>query len=258
MSHGLHAGRASPTRWTWRRGWWGASGSPGRSARCWRGAGSRRSRTRGGSSRPTSATTRVPCPGCPRRAGPSSTTCDAVPTSRCSATRVDGVCSTAMLVRTLRALGGDPVWELPSRFDEGYGLSSAMVERIAARGVGLLVTVDCGITAVEAVAVARAASLDVVVTDHHRPGEALPDCILVHPQSGATAVPSSVPPGSSSSSARRSTRRPGGTRGPPRRTSTLLRWPRSATSCPSRTRTGASRARAWPRLPAHASRGCGL
>ena len=48
---------------------------------------------------------------------------------------VDGVCSTAMLVRTLRALGGDPVWELPSRFDEGYGLSVAAVERLAARGV---------------------------------------------------------------------------------------------------------------------------
>src|SRR5215211_2355484 len=94
---------------------------------------------------------------------------------------VDGVCSTAILVRTLRALGGDPVWELPSRFDEGYGLSAAAVERLAGRGVGLLVTVDCGITAVEQVASARAAGLDVVVTDHHRPGDALPDCVLVHP-----------------------------------------------------------------------------
>ncbi len=83
---------------------------------------------------------------------------------------VDGVCSTAILVRALRALGGDPAWELPSRFDEGYGLSTAAVERLAARGVGLLVTVDCGITAVEQAAAARAAGLDVVVTDHHRPG----------------------------------------------------------------------------------------
>src|ERR687896_201834 len=94
---------------------------------------------------------------------------------------VDGVCSTAMLVRALRALGGDPVWELPSRFDEGYGLSTAAVERLAARGVGLLVTVDCGITAVEQVAAARAAGVDVVVTDHHRPGAQLPDCAVVHP-----------------------------------------------------------------------------
>src|SRR3712207_220874 len=68
---------------------------------------------------------------------------------------VDGVCSTAMLLRTLRALGADPVWELPSRFDEGYGLSTGAVERLAGRGVRLLATVDCGITAVEPVAAAR-------------------------------------------------------------------------------------------------------
>ena len=83
---------------------------------------------------------------------------------------VDGVCSTAILVRALRALGADPTWEIPSRFDDGYGLSGATVERLAAGGVGLLVTVDCGITAVAEVAAARAAGMDVVVTDHHRPG----------------------------------------------------------------------------------------
>jgi single-stranded-DNA-specific exonuclease len=102
---------------------------------------------------------------------------------------VDGVCSTAMLVRALRALGGDPAWELPSRFDEGYGLSTAAVERLAARGVGLLVTVDCGITAVEQVAAARAAGLDVVVTDHHRPGHELPDCVVVHPALAGPGAP---------------------------------------------------------------------
>src|SRR5215213_746964 len=102
---------------------------------------------------------------------------------------VDGVCSTAMLIRTLRALGADPVWELPSRFDEGYGLSAGAVERLSARGVGLLVTVDCGITAVEPVAAARAAGLDVVVTDHHRPGEVLPDCPVVHPALGDYGCP---------------------------------------------------------------------
>src|SRR5215210_4311234 len=102
---------------------------------------------------------------------------------------VDGVCSTAMLLRTLRALGADPVWELPSRFDEGYGLSESAVERLAGRGVGLLVTVDCGITAVEPVAAARAAGLDVVITDHHRPGETLPDCAIVHPALGDYGCP---------------------------------------------------------------------
>ena len=102
---------------------------------------------------------------------------------------VDGVCSTAMLLRTLRALGADPVWELPSRFDEGYGLSEAAVERLAGRGVRLLVTVDCGITAVEAVAAARVAGLDVIVTDHHRPGDQLPDCTVVHPALGGYGCP---------------------------------------------------------------------
>ncbi|MGH2743447.1 MAG: single-stranded-DNA-specific exonuclease RecJ, partial [Thermoleophilaceae bacterium] len=102
---------------------------------------------------------------------------------------VDGVCSTAMLVGTLRALGADPAWELPSRFDEGYGLSTAAIERLAARGTGLLVTVDCGITAVEQVGAARAAGLDVVVTDHHRPGDDLPDCAVVHPALGAYGCP---------------------------------------------------------------------
>ncbi len=102
---------------------------------------------------------------------------------------VDGVCSTAMLVRTLRALGADPVWELPSRFDEGYGLSGPAIERLAGRGVELLVTVDCGITAVEQVAAARAAGIDVVITDHHRPGHALPDCTVVHPALGHYGCP---------------------------------------------------------------------
>ena len=102
---------------------------------------------------------------------------------------VDGVCSTAMMLRTLRALGADPVWELPNRFDEGYGLSGPAVERLVGRGVKLLVTVDCGITAVEQVAAARAAGLDVVITDHHRPGDELPDCTVVHPALGEYGCP---------------------------------------------------------------------
>src|SRR5215208_2754622 len=102
---------------------------------------------------------------------------------------VDGVCSTAMVLRALRALGADPVWELPSRFDEGYGLSEAAIARLAGRGVQLLVTVDCGITAVEPVAAARAGGVDVVVTDHHRPGDSLPDCTIVHPALGGYGCP---------------------------------------------------------------------
>jgi single-stranded-DNA-specific exonuclease len=96
---------------------------------------------------------------------------------------VDGVCSTAILVRTLRALGAEVDWYLPSRTEDGYGLSAATVERLAARGTRLLVTADCAITAVAEVAQARAAGMDVVVTDHHSPRAdgSLPDAPIVHP-----------------------------------------------------------------------------
>ena len=96
---------------------------------------------------------------------------------------VDGVCSTAILVGALRALGADVDSYLPSRTEDGYGLNAATVERLANRGTRLLVTVDCAITAVAEVAQARAAGMDVVVTDHHTPrasGE-LPDAPIVHP-----------------------------------------------------------------------------
>src|SRR5712691_2713921 len=92
---------------------------------------------------------------------------------------VDGICATALALLALRELGADADWHLPSRFDEGYGLSGETIARLAGEGCGLVLTVDCGITAVEEVAHAKALGLDVIVTDHHRPGEALPDCPLV-------------------------------------------------------------------------------
>src|SRR4051794_19362944 len=102
---------------------------------------------------------------------------------------VDGVCSTAIMLRTLRALGASPAWELPSRFEEGYGLSAAAARRLAGQGVGLLITVDCAVTAVDEVAAAREAGLEVIVTDHHRPAERLPDCTVVHPALGGYGTP---------------------------------------------------------------------
>jgi single-stranded-DNA-specific exonuclease len=92
---------------------------------------------------------------------------------------VDGICATVLAVLTLRELGADVSWHLPSRFEEGYGVSRETIARLADDGVGLVLTVDCGITAVEEVAEARALGLEVVVTDHHRPGERLPDCPVV-------------------------------------------------------------------------------
>ena len=95
---------------------------------------------------------------------------------------VDGICATALALGVLKRLGADVDWHLPSRFDEGYGVSRDTLARLAEEGYGLVVTVDCGITAVQEVAEARALGLDVVVTDHHRPGDRLPDCPVVAPR----------------------------------------------------------------------------
>jgi single-stranded-DNA-specific exonuclease len=92
---------------------------------------------------------------------------------------VDGICATALAVLVLRELGADVVWHLPSRFEEGYGVATETLAKLAEDGIGLVLTVDCGITAVEEVAEAKALGLEVVVTDHHRPKEALPDCPIV-------------------------------------------------------------------------------
>jgi single-stranded-DNA-specific exonuclease len=96
----------------------------------------------------------------------------------------DGICATALAVLILRELGADVGWHLPSRFEEGYGVSRQTLSRLAAEGVGLVLTVDCGVTAVEEVAGAHEDGLDVVVTDHHRAGEELPSCPVVGPYRG--------------------------------------------------------------------------
>src|SRR3954462_15197940 len=91
----------------------------------------------------------------------------------------DGICATVLAVLVLRELGADVSWHLPSRFEEGYGVSGATLERLAEEGCGLVLTVDCGITAVDEVRRARELGLDVIVTDHHPPGDELPDCPIV-------------------------------------------------------------------------------
>jgi single-stranded-DNA-specific exonuclease len=94
----------------------------------------------------------------------------------------DGVCSTSILVRSLRELGASCDWYIPDRLRDGYGLTARGVELIAARGTDLLVTTDCGIACAEEVALARARGMEVIVTDHHEPGDEVPDCLLLHPR----------------------------------------------------------------------------
>lgn len=104
---------------------------------------------------------------------------------------VDGVCATAILVSGLRRLGADPHAVLPSRTEDGYGLARRTVDRLAKRGTDLLITADCAITAVDEVAAARAAGIEVIVTDHHQPradGQ-LPDAPIVHPGLGGYPCP---------------------------------------------------------------------
>ncbi|MFM7553375.1 MAG: single-stranded-DNA-specific exonuclease RecJ, partial [Actinomycetota bacterium] len=96
----------------------------------------------------------------------------------------DGVCATALLTEGLTALGADVRPFIPSRFDEGYGLAVETVERLHGEGVEVLITVDCGITAVAAAARAAELGVDLVVTDHHRHGEALPACPVLAPALG--------------------------------------------------------------------------
>jgi single-stranded-DNA-specific exonuclease len=96
----------------------------------------------------------------------------------------DGICATALAVLLLRELGADVAWHLPSRFEEGYGLNADTLTRLAEEGFDLVLTVDCGITAVDEVEHARALGLEVVVTDHHRPAEEFPACPVVAPLKG--------------------------------------------------------------------------
>jgi single-stranded-DNA-specific exonuclease len=101
----------------------------------------------------------------------------------------DGVCSTAILVRALRDLDAAVDWYLPDRLGDGYGLSIATVDRLAASGTQVLLTADCGIGSAAEIARARELGMDCVVTDHHSPPEALPDCPILHPVVSGYAFP---------------------------------------------------------------------
>ena len=102
----------------------------------------------------------------------------------------DGMTATAILLRCLQFLGADAGYYLPNRMDEGYGLNVDAMEKLAARGTELVVSVDCGIASVEPARAAREAGMQLVITDHHEPGPQLPDAtVLVHPRLPGHAYP---------------------------------------------------------------------
>ena len=92
---------------------------------------------------------------------------------------VDGITSTCLLTDCLRSMGGQVTPYIPDRLEEGYGLNLEAIQTLASQGVTLIVTVDCGITAVEEVNFARSLEVDVVVTDHHECKDPLPAAAAV-------------------------------------------------------------------------------
>ena len=91
---------------------------------------------------------------------------------------VDGMTSTTLLMKNIRALGGTVSYYIPNRFTEGYGINGAALQQIAAEGCNLLVTVDCGIASVQTVA-EMDEGMDIIITDHHLPGSTLPPAYAV-------------------------------------------------------------------------------
>lgn len=92
---------------------------------------------------------------------------------------VDGTTSTAMLVTFLRGLGVETSFFIPNRFEHGYGVSQAGLDEAVQRGVSLVITIDCGITAIEEARYAKAQGLDVLICDHHMPEAELPEAVAV-------------------------------------------------------------------------------
>lgn len=92
---------------------------------------------------------------------------------------VDGVTSVALLLTFLQAVGISSVYVIPLRLEEGYGLSTDGVDEALRLGAGVLITVDCGITSLKEAVYCRERGIDLIITDHHTPGETLPDALAV-------------------------------------------------------------------------------
>jgi single-stranded-DNA-specific exonuclease len=103
---------------------------------------------------------------------------------------VDGVTATALLVTFFGELGLDVPYHIPERSREGYGLNAEAIQQLAERGVRLLITVDCGVTAVHEIALASRLGIDTIITDHHQPPDTLPDAwALLNPHQPACSYP---------------------------------------------------------------------
>ena len=92
---------------------------------------------------------------------------------------VDGISATSLLVEFLSEIGGQVGYHIPLRLKDGYGLSVDAFDKAAAQEVSLVVSVDCGVTAIEEARVAKDYGIDLIITDHHQPPEILPDALAI-------------------------------------------------------------------------------
>jgi len=105
---------------------------------------------------------------------------------------VDGITATALLVQGLTILGGNAIPYIPHRLTEGYGLKTATLENLHRQGISLVITVDCGITALAQVKKARKMGLDIIITDHHTPLPEIPPALaIVNPKLPGSNYPCS-------------------------------------------------------------------
>src|SRR5437762_1859139 len=92
---------------------------------------------------------------------------------------VDGIAGSAILVRAFRQMGVAVAAYIPNRYEEGYGLNEQALRQLAADGARVIVSVDCGVTAVREAALARSLGIDLIITDHHHPPARLPDALAI-------------------------------------------------------------------------------
>ena len=102
----------------------------------------------------------------------------------------DGVTATALMDEFFKKLGLTPRVYIPNRFDEGYGLNEEAIRQLAYEGINLIITVDCGVRSVQEVALAVELGMDIIITDHHGPGETLPPAFgIINPKQPRDAYP---------------------------------------------------------------------
>jgi single-stranded-DNA-specific exonuclease len=103
---------------------------------------------------------------------------------------VDGITAVSLLYLLLRKLGADVIYYIPNRIKDGYGITIAGIKEALQQQVNLIVSVDCGITAIQEVEFARQAGMDVIISDHHEPGAELPSaCAVLNPKCHHSSYP---------------------------------------------------------------------